>query len=922
MIHLPWSFRFIIRDIKKHKLRNFITFFAIALSVGVLTAVNGAVDSLGYSQIGFITQEQSEVDLAVFPTDKIISNATKLAQNISSINEIADTSLRYIIEARIVLKGADSTFSIPMTLIALNFTQENILRIGTLDPSIDELGINETVLVGDIGHRIVEVVGTLGTGNKLQVTLPFGITTNFTIHNEVVENYNRFPRNNLVMLTNLETIWQFTGKYYATSIVAMFTNHYQFYSAISPEKSIEAAKKIAIEVQKNVGFDYAISIPIATALDEADFTGTRIFLNFIGIAAMILTGVLIFSLSTISVQEKTKEFAILRSIGYKDSRVFQIPLVQSLIISIIGSIIGLALGNILSSVFLSLITQGVIEISIYIAPTTYMFSLIVGIVLGVASSLLPAKNASRKNLIISLLESHSPGEETHISHERGPSAFLILLGLVLSFAGALIFLAFPILNLIEDESISTIFFLILLLSFLLGLVAIAIGGIAPVCERVLINIFTLPFKRVSLMVRMMVRRNRRRNNLTSVIFAVSLALILFLTTNQSIQTHTQISLVEHVFGADLVVQPFEESSYINQSIINYLNNHSNVKSLSFSTPGNIVGITGTQIRVGDAAFIESYIPAVFGISEDFPKSLFPGARYRNDDAFQSTKENNTVIISESYARALNLKVGSSLRARVEAASFLSGTLKSLTELNYGKDLNLSVVGVVSRLPGFFSVHEQEHYVSSSAIFIGNETWNTIVRKNNPENETPLLMMNHFNRIFIDIDADDVDSLQNLQTEIFLEFGSTVYTVRASQWVELLQQQLNQTNTIITVMLAFTTIIAFFAVFASTQTSVLESQKEIGVIKAIGLSDNAISMIFALENLIITIVSTVLGAISGYFLAYLQNFQTYIFLEMRLPILFPNSLIYVVFGICFLLALIGAYLPTRILSRANPSELLR
>jgi ABC-type antimicrobial peptide transport system permease subunit len=196
-------------------------------------------------------------------------------------------------------------------------------------------------------------------------------------------------------------------------------------------------------------------------------------------------------------------------------------------------------------------------------------------------------------------------------------------------------------------------------------------------------------------------------------------------------------------------------------------------------------------------------------------------------------------------------------------------------------------------------HEQETYAPRSAIFVGNTTWNRMVHKvTASENESQLIMMDHYNQIFLNAKNDSSTALQDIQSDLFLDHGSLAYAIRASEWVELLERQLTQTNSFLTVILSFTTIIAFFAVFASTQTSVLESQTELGVIKAIGLPDHALVRIFALVNLDITIVSTILGAFVRYALAYFQNFQTYIFLEMSLPVIMLSEIIFIVLGGCY------------------------
>ncbi|MFX1251583.1 MAG: ABC transporter permease [Promethearchaeota archaeon] len=906
--------RFVLRDLRRHALRNLISISAIIICVGVVTAVNGVVDSLGYSSVALAIQNQSEIDLSVTPVkEEMLVNVTALTHKIEQVNDIAGVSPRWILDASLNLFNLQGEkIALPMTLIGLNFSKESEMEIGELEPAYDSLlGLNKTLAVGDMGEIIRRELGT-----DINVTF-FHHSTVSELSLEIVDvikNKFRFPDYPRLLLVDLETIQQFTGTDTANSIVSVFTGHDTFYSAID-FTLFDRVKEIAIDVQNSIGLEYEVSTPLATILRNTDFTGTRVFLNFISVIMLILAGILIFSLFTISVEEKTSEFAIIRVSGARGTKILFITLVHALILSIIGCFLGILLGGFLSTVFVSLLFADIEFVTIHVDPGTFALSALLGLGLGLISSLLPAKRAMNRDLVSSLQKQQQSYGQSKIVRERGPSRSLIIIGLALSFGGALFFLSFPLLNILDMPELNNVFFLALLLSFIIGAISLVVGGVAPLAENLVVRSLSLFARRIGLAVKMFVRKNRRRNNLTSLLFAVSLCFILYLNVSQTLETETQVVIIDNYFGADLVLQSIGSSQdpYINQSVLAYLKDHQLVDAVSYTTEGGLLRLIGCSLTIGDIALWDSFNPTVYGVSDNLSAALFEGT-IATEGVFNEISTNNTIVLSNSLARALGIGIGTRIRARVSSA------VEAIQDI-YGKEFNLTVTGLVSKMPGFLNVHDQERYAEQSAIFVGNSTWNAMV-KGTTATAVNLTLEDHIQRVFIKTTTNEPKDIQQLQTDLFLRFGLSFNSIRASAFIEQLRERVNTNNNLLTLILSFSVLIAVFAVFSSTQTTVMEARQEIGIIKAIGLSDNLISLIFVLESFTLTLVSTVLGGLVGYLIAYLLNFQTLIALELPLILVMPSEAVWFVYILSIILALIGAFFPSRTIARKQAAEILR
>jgi putative ABC transport system permease protein len=135
----------------------------------------------------------------------------------------------------------------------------------------------------------------------------------------------------------------------------------------------------------------------------------RSFLAFLGNIKMFLLAVcgavtftvLLVSANTIamSVRERTREMAILRTLGYTPGEILQLILGESVVISALGGVIGLIMGVLLAKVLQAVGADFGFREMRWQAG---LLVLAMAISIGLLAALVPAMIASRKNVVESL----------------------------------------------------------------------------------------------------------------------------------------------------------------------------------------------------------------------------------------------------------------------------------------------------------------------------------------------------------------------------------------------------------------------------------------------------------------------------------------------------------------------------------------
>ena len=142
-------------------------------------------------------------------------------------------------------------------------------------------------------------------------------------------------------------------------------------------------------------------------------------LGFIRTALLVFAGVallvgsfLIFNTFTVTVAQRTREFALFRTLGASRRQVLSSVLAESFVIGLGASIVGIALGLLIAPALRALFSAFGLELgttSIQLHSRTIIAGLLVGVITTVVSGFVPARRATRIEPVEAMRESVTPG---------------------------------------------------------------------------------------------------------------------------------------------------------------------------------------------------------------------------------------------------------------------------------------------------------------------------------------------------------------------------------------------------------------------------------------------------------------------------------------------------------------------------------
>jgi len=903
--------KYALKSIRAKKIRFALGVLSIAIAISVFGVTNVILDSITASYLPQISERTGQVDVSIInyniTSTPPIANYDSVISIVDSIEDVKGATPRYELQgARFQAESKNYT----VTFLGIDPVRESTIGFGNLllDPEISlaNLPVNHCWVNTEIAESL-----ELKIGEEYIIfisVLNLSVTLDATFTND-----GMLPsQNENMVIVNIKTLEPFIGgSGFATEIVAQFTNRNEIYDINRPDETVEKAKEIGIRIQDAIGTNYQVYLPIADALENrgTSMVFIRVLFNAMSFLGIVVSGFLIFSLMTVSVEDKTREFALYRTIGAKRRQIFVLVLTEASIISLTGAILGIGLSYLLSPIINFFLRNRAIEISFSISPLLILYSVLLGFGVAIIASLFPAIRAVRRSIISGLNPIKADEPNLKLVRERGPNKTFFLIGMAISISTGLIFILIPILSITSTDTIFYSVLLTLFFAFAIGLTLVIVGVFEPILENFFMLSIKPAFKKINKIVRMFLKRNRRRNAITAMMFVIAFGSTMIISTTFLVQDQGWMNNFGSYTGSNI---SFYERSYdINGTELmeDIAAEFPEVTSASFCTMPVDSALAGMWTIAGDQIFFEAFYSTIIGVPENLLDPLFKEQIILEDGTetmFQDVQTNLTVIINTALASELNLGLGDTLRIKILTLNPI------LIDLGYTKDVFLNIVGVVSKLPGFPGIHQQERHASGSSILIGEETWTFL---------TGLNFQDSAYRVFFETTSDE--TALEIGQELRRRYQSdTLYVLIHPEQIQRIQEQNETRVTLVNIMLIFTIIIAVFGVFASTYSNVAESHKTIGILKAIGLRNNDVNKIFVLESIVLTLSSSLLGGIMGYFLGYYLYIIDAIEREWKIPIVAPPTLALISLILAIIIAGIGATIATRSISRKSASELIR
>ena len=582
-------------------------------------------------------------------------------------------------------------------------------------------------------------------------------------------------------------------------------------------------------------------------------------LAFAGIALFVGSFVIANTLS-ITIAQRTREFATLRTLGATRRQIRRSVAVEALVIGVLGSVtglfLGLALAKGLKAIFvlfgIDLPTAGTV-----FETRTVIVCLVVGTVVTLLASLRPARRATRVPPIAAVRE----GAELPRGRFAGWTPYISAATLVVG----VLLLAYGVLghNLPTATRLFSLGAGILLLFF--GVAANASRLVRP-----LASVLGWPATRLGgaagTLARDNAMRNPKRTASTASALMIGLALVTFVAIlGQGIRSSFE-SAVDDLF------------------IGNYaLTSQDTFTPLTISAEGAIAkapGVTAVSgIRAGSARIFGS-VENLTGADPQLTKVIHLDWK-EGSNAVPAELGKTGAFIDDKYEKKHHLHVGSPLSLETPAA----------------KTLHVKVLGVY-KLPKGGSPFGP--VTISNQLFDANYV--------DPQNEMAL----------VNIDGGVTAANTKALDSATAGFADAKVQTQ-SEFKSSFEKPLNSILSLLYVLLALSVIVSLFGIVNTLVLTVFERTRELGMLRAVGMTRRQVRRMIRHESVVTSLIGAALGIVVGFFLAVLVTHAL-----SDEGIVFAVPFLSVVFFViaAVIVGILAAIWPARRAARLNVLEALQ
>jgi putative ABC transport system permease protein len=592
--------------------------------------------------------------------------------------------------------------------------------------------------------------------------------------------------------------------------------------------------------------------------DTSSFIGflQKFLLAFGGVALFVGSFVIANTLS-ITIAQRTREFATLRTMGATRRQILSVVVVEGLVIGFLASVVGLFVGLGLAQGLNALFVAFGIDLpksGTVFATRTIVVSLVLGTLITLLASLRPAMRATRVPPIAAVREGSviPPGRFARF----GPAAAIALCAVSL---GLVSYGAF-------GHGLTGTQRLLLLGIGVLGLF-VGVAMVAPILVKPLARVLGWPATKIGGVAGELARSNSIRNPARTASTAAALMIGLALVTLVAVLAQglkgSFEDAVNKLFHADYALTSQDGFTPMPIAAADALRH----------APGIDV-VAGVRGANGRAFGKEIQVTAVEpGISKVIRMDWKQGS-----DATMEQLGRDGAVVAKDYAKSHHLTVGSPLRVETPAGKFLSLKLDGIFDPPGGG----SPFGAITTSSSTFdSVYPQPSNIYTFLNVPGGVTAANTQR----------------------LDAQ-LKSFPDAKIQTEQEF-------KDSQ-----EQGINILLNLLFVLLGLSIIVSLFGIVNTLVLTVFERTRELGMLRAVGMTRRQTRRMIRHESVVTALIGAALGIPVGIVLAALVG-QAIDFAAFAVP--WTTLIVFVIAAI--VVGLLAAIFPARRASRLNVLEAL-
>ncbi len=570
-----------------------------------------------------------------------------------------------------------------------------------------------------------------------------------------------------------------------------------------------------------------------------------VLLSFGGIAVLV-GAFIIFNAFSMTVAQRRREFAMLRALGASRAQVLWSITGEAFVMGVFASVLGLFAGLGVAAGVNKVFQAAGFDIprsGLVMQPRTVAIALAVGIAVTLLSAFIPAQRATRVPPMAALQEGAQLPPSRFARFMPVLAVLVAVLGAVLIGTG----MYGPGGTVIR---LGTIAF-----GAVLVFVAVAIASryfVGPVAAWL-----GWPLQKVAPVSGRLARDNSRRNPartaLTAAALMIGLAVVVFVAVLAQGLKSSFIDSFDRTVRADYVISS------------------KNFMTIPTDTATKVQSVQGVETAVSlDAQQVQAAngsLPVVWGIDPNAIERVWSFDWISGSDAVLPKLGLDGAIIEEQTAASLGVKEGGKLK--VTTVEGKTSTLKVLGVYRDPMMLN----GIAVSTSGY------------NALFPSPQTF-MVVAKAQP--------------------GADIAATQKA-IETALASTPTAQVQTATEYKKSTVDLVNQLLTLVYGLLALSVIISLFGIVNTLVLAVYERTREIGLVRAIGMSRGQVRATVRYESVITSIIGAILGIVVGIVFAWVVVTR---FAGQGITFSIPGLQLVVFLVLAVIVGVIAAILPAR------------
>ncbi|MFI9186798.1 ABC transporter permease [Streptomyces goshikiensis] len=526
-----------------------------------------------------------------------------------------------------------------------------------------------------------------------------------------------------------------------------------------------------------------------------------VMLGFAGIA--FLVGIfLIFNTFSMLVAQRTREIGLMRAIGADSGQILKSVVFEAFLLGVVGSLLGVGAGVGLAVGLMKIMGQLGMHLStddLTVAWTTPALGIFLGVVVTIVSAFVPARRAGKVSPMAALRESGTPGD-------KKAGRIRAALGLVLTgIGGAALFLSAS-----AEEAVPGSMWLGM--GVVLTLIGFIIIGplLAGVVVRALSGAVLRPFGSVGRLAERNALRNPRRTGATAAALMIGLALVACLSVVGSSMVASATEELDKTVGADYIVQSETGQPVVPQA--------------------------------------EEALRAAKGLDHVTPYRQVPATVTGPDG---SSEKSDLAVTEPTYAQDLRRKMvtGEQTAAFGEGALSVGSIYADKHHVKVGDELKVAFTGGRTATLKVAAITLDEGNIDRGSIYVSTATAAKFLAADKMPRPVMLLAS-----------AKDGQSDAAAYTAVKKALADyPQYQVRnQADYKQALKDQVGSLLNMVYGLLALAIIVAVLGVVNTLALSVVERTREIGLMRAIGLSRRQLRRMIRLESVVIALFGALLG----------------------------------------------------------------